>query len=302
LKTYKLFILVLLLSVISFLFLFFLKNQPAIAGGETRDANPESVQPELVVQEIIYKPNAALKLERHERVLRIFEFDGKKNTWIAEDKIAGDKTKVSDKSLDFKNKSQQEPLLLSELREWNQKHPVDLAKFYFLRKATYIGWEGKKEVRIYSSLKPNSRLHPESEQWSKRTPDLKLLKTLIQEFKKQYPTLPYSWKDSDLRVRGSYKSSQGKWLIALAMDMKKTALIKNFDGIVGESEFSDHWFAIVNGELKFLGLDLTPLLAADFLNNGQTEWLMAYAGYNREGYMLWDSDFNKKSQLIYSFH
>lgn len=248
----------------------------------------------IIIQEIFYKPNSDLKEERHERIWAIFEL--KKGTWnsLQREHAALQKQDIEHSALIKKNLSS-----LLELLEWSNRTQIDRSKLHLLKTTTYPGWEGKKTVKIFFV----SPIGTKSETWKKEKPTPEIFKTLIMDFKKRYSKIAYPWQDTDIKIKGAYHSSKGHWLIGLAMDFNKTKLIKGFDGIFeDDSEFNDHWYAVIDGHLKFLGANLYPLVAADFLDNGKAEWLMAYAGYNREGYILWEDDFNKKYTFLYAFH
>ncbi len=162
-----------------------------------------------------------------------------------------------------------------------------------LKSMTYPGWGGDKLVKI-SFSESNVK---ETAQWSKRPLDPKLLKLVASGFKKRYPKISYQWATTDLKILECYfNAKNNSWLIGLEMSSRKS----DNDGIP-DPEFNPNWFYINKDVIKFIGVNLYPLLAFTDTSN-KAFWLMGYSGYNLEGYVLWDENFNKNNYFLYNFH
>lgn len=261
---------------------------------------------QIIVQETIEKPNSELKMIKQEMTFPIFEFVN--DHWVSTQSKISSELDVEGRY----DKKKERVAVFSEILEWTQKNPIDVKNLTLLKKSSYEGWEGNKEVKVFTSKIQKSNVSKsqnknQSEHWRKRKPSLQLLDKLYSEFRKQFPmnSGPWSvnWKKSDLEIGDAYQSSKGNWLISLRINHKKLNELKEPPELMDENiGFNYQFYAVVNGTIKHLGEGLHPILAADFAGNGQSDWLMAYTGYNREGYILFDPNFSNFVSFKYLFH
>lgn len=181
----------------------------------------------------------------------------------------------------------------SELKLRSENNTKNDNSEHLLKSTHYPGWMGDKLVKISFS----SNNVKETTQWNKRPLDDNILKLVETGFKKRYPKISYQWTARDLKVLECYfNAKNNSWLIGLEMNSQKN----NHDG-VPDPEFNSNWFYIEKGVIKFVGVNLYPLVAFTDMNN-KPVWLMGYAGYNLEGYVLWNENFSKNDYFLYSFH
>lgn len=70
-----------------------------------------------------------------------------------------------------------------------------------------------------------------------------------------------------------------------------------------DAPFVDQWYVIDPEEtITFLGQGMQLVDAGDYDNDGRSEVLFSIDGYNRGGYILFYSDFRKRSAFEFSYH
>ena len=115
---------------------------------------------------------------------------------------------------------------------------------------------------------------------------------------------PPNWdaKEIDLTVKDvtlfrSYRNIKGQMLVSAGIIEAHTI---NCDGPTSETD-EPMWFFVSNG-VKFIGYELDLLDAADYDNDGEIEFIFSHTGYNRDGYTLYESDFEERYDYYWSYH
>lgn len=69
----------------------------------------------------------------------------------------------------------------------------------------------------------------------------------------------------------------------------------------GDGVSEPRWF-VVGKKMRFIGASLDYIQSGDFNGDGQLEHIFWSSGYNRDGYVMFDSRSMKRTQFIWSYH
>ena len=174
---------------------------------------------------------------------------------------------------------------------------------------SFSGWCGAPDVLpLVIISKPNFNdpekwkpFNPTDEQKKKLFPYLKIAvgkrKLLRCLYEPEYHSVPYDFKYTETVLHKSYRSARGRDLISIQLDIE----IINCDG-PPYPEWYPNWFLTENDNVDFLGRQMELIDAGDYDNDGNSELLFWYSGYNRDGYVLIYNDFNESAEYIWGYH
>jgi hypothetical protein len=129
-------------------------------------------------------------------------------------------------------------------------------------------------------------------------------------FRKKIPTLdqcdepeqepvhliPYA--DEEVLLLKAYRDKNGRIVLGERLDNSKSNC-----GFFDDEHFYSYWFAIANGEVRYLDSQMTPLEAADIDEVGKSSWIfLTSRGEDQDGYELFDSEFQERAQFHWSYH
>lgn len=267
-----------------------------------REENPSATT--IVIEQRIPTDEKNL----HTSVFPIFRFLN--DHWSSYEEII---LTESNKSFSYPSNS----LGAAALEEWSKLHKIKVNKFYLLKQEDYNAWGFQTNVvKVYSSkvIKPDSYWRLNSKPIPKN-----IISIAENEFKQIHSKLNYQWKEADLRVFKSYKSKKGDWLVGMKVvsndkdedlstdeDLETEKIYSSYEiaepHFLTSSKYSDHWFFISRDETRYLGPNLEPITALNVTNHGKPNWLMRYSGYNKDGFVIYDDNFDKKVVFSYSYH
>jgi hypothetical protein len=107
---------------------------------------------------------------------------------------------------------------------------------------------------------------------------------------------PYKYGIEDLKIIDEYKSNKDIKLVSVTL--KKPFFTCSSE--LGKSE-NKKWFYL-DGVPHYLGDDLTLIDAGDYDNDGKSEVIFWYGGYNKDGYVMFYNDFKNKVKFLWSYH
>lgn len=108
--------------------------------------------------------------------------------------------------------------------------------------------------------------------------------------------LPWSYRDSDIRIRETYADRRGRRIANLML------IHDRCDG-PAEGGFESQTFVLSpDGKAVALDRGLTLVDAGDFDRDGHSELLFQIARYNRGGYELVYDNLRKHASFIFSYH
>ncbi|TAK92320.1 MAG: hypothetical protein EPO06_00460 [Burkholderiaceae bacterium] len=108
---------------------------------------------------------------------------------------------------------------------------------------------------------------------------------------------PWDFKPEDLVLYKGYRSAFGKELVSIGIDLTKIGC----DSIV-EPQWSNHWFLFDGEKIEFIGNQMELVDSGDYDNDGRSELLFWYSGYNRDGYVLIYDDLRQKVEYLWGYH
>lgn len=109
--------------------------------------------------------------------------------------------------------------------------------------------------------------------------------------------VPFEYAVKDLEVLWSYGDKAGRRLITARLKRLKDT--DTCDGFY-EQEWDAHTFLLTPKVDLGPGLDLVD--AGDYDNDGHSEALFSFSGYNRDGYVLFSNRFATKAEFLWSYH
>jgi len=176
------------------------------------------------------------------------------------------------------------------------------------RSDLFAGWCGSPKLRPLVLV--NTPNFKDPEKWKPFKPSSSYKKLLYKKFRaivgdKAIKCIEYSWtkvepynfKPEELLLYKSYRSKTGEELVPISLDKDKIAC-----ELMYESEWSINWFVIYKDDIKHLGHDLNLVDAGDYDNDGNSEIIFWYSGYNRDGYIIYYDDFKQSAKYIWSYH
>lgn len=93
------------------------------------------------------------------------------------------------------------------------------------------------------------------------------------------------YQDKDLTIRQAYHDEHDSVLIQVGRESEKL-----------------HWFYITSKIAKYIGAQLSLLDTGDYDHDGQDELIFTYQGYNKDGYVLFDPEFNTPVEYLWTYH
>ena len=110
--------------------------------------------------------------------------------------------------------------------------------------------------------------------------------------------IPFNYTVKDTEILGGYKDKAGRKLISLRFKPLKET---DYCGEVVEPEWESHWF-LLSDNVSYIGTGLELVDAGDYDNDGQSEIVFWYSGYNRDGYILIYDNFSRKAEYLWGYH
>jgi hypothetical protein len=176
------------------------------------------------------------------------------------------------------------------------------------RSEEYSGWLGQPVYRPLVAVSQPYFKDPDD--WKPTQLSSEQVNAVRKEFRKKFPKAsncrnpyenklrPWQYRDEDIKIRSTYSSSDGWFLVQLTLDGWAC------DGPQGDgSPFIYHWFALKpSGDLHYLGEGGRLVDAGDYDNDGKSEVLFAVGGYNSDGYRLYYADFRKSAEFLFNYH
>lgn len=119
--------------------------------------------------------------------------------------------------------------------------------------------------------------------WTSFTPPDSYITAILPRIQQEFGEKDY--QDKDLIIKQAYH------------DEHDTVLIQ-----VGRESEKFHWFYITNKITKYIGAQSSLLDTGDYDHDGKIEFMFTYQGYNKDGYVLFDPDFNKPVKYLWTYH
>ncbi len=144
--------------------------------------------------------------------------------------------------------------------------------------------------------------------WRPFRPDGSCKKLLFTKFKavvavahnclniQENKTSPFNYTARDLIIYKGYQNKAGEQLISIGLDSKQY----NCDGPI-ETAWTPHWF-LMGKEITYVGNHLSLVDAGDYDNDGKSEMMFWYSGYNKDGYTLFRDDFKNRFDYHWNYH
>lgn len=168
----------------------------------------------------------------------------------------------------------------------------------------YCQWMGNcSKPLIVSSLRPSLK---DPEEWKKVK--MEMSSKILSEVIKAIPEYDYCkiaerdsvkvpTKQPDISYTGAYSNKSGESIIGFRLNPKLNTCEYAYD-----DNFATHWFQVKDWNVLYIGDFITPIIAADFNNDGKSEWLFAKYAYNNDGYILHTDNFNSLLTTDWSYH
>lgn len=169
--------------------------------------------------------------------------------------------------------------------------------------AEFSGWITTELYRpLVAISKPNFK-DPEAWKLLKLKDDPRLTKIKTQ-FKKTHPKCECSgFDDSEPRCQNvNYKDDRIKVTKAFQSMQKSLLVTVNLNCGGRYPDINEVYLISTKGDLTSLGTNLTPIDAGDYDSDGHSEFVFYTSGYNRGGYTMYYDNFNKKAEVIWSYH
>ena len=112
-----------------------------------------------------------------------------------------------------------------------------------------------------------------------------------------WKAFPIDTQHNDTEIYRAYKNNKEEFIISAGLAKKHTA---NCDGPLHKSD-KPIWF-FIGKELKLIGFEFDLVEAADFNNDGKTEFLFFHGGYNEDGYTLFENNFEGRFDYYWRYH
>jgi hypothetical protein len=145
------------------------------------------------------------------------------------------------------------------------------------------------------------------EQWKKSALPVKITQSLLSDFKKtfnrsqlctnQAKQQPYRFNPKDIVITSQLVASNGDQLVAIAFKNDVGECVSELDSFT-----SPRWFFVENQTTHYIGTNLELIDDADYDNNGMTEFLFWYSGYNKDGYVLYSNHFQHHTDFYWHYH
>jgi len=112
------------------------------------------------------------------------------------------------------------------------------------------------------------------------------------------PTAFY-YSASDLELLSGFKDRRGRRLLAISL----APALNTCDGPV-DGAWQPNWYLVGKGgrQSSFIGDGLTLVDAGDYDDDGRSELVFWYSGYNNDGYVLFADDFATRASYLWSYH
>ena len=107
--------------------------------------------------------------------------------------------------------------------------------------------------------------------------------------------VPFKYGAKDVEVLGNYKDRNGRRLITLSLKQHKDVCEGPPD-----TAWQSHTFLVAKKTI-YLGPGLTVVEAGDFDNDGKSEVLFWYTGYNEDGYVLLPGDSGQMTRFLWKY-
>lgn len=167
----------------------------------------------------------------------------------------------------------------------------------------FSGWMGDSVLRPLVAISSSFLKDPEL--WKPQILMENKLTTLLKEtFKKAHPTCecnefddtdppckPRRYSENKIIIEKAYQSRSGAKLAQLRLNCEK-----RFKSIFRMYAVS------AEGVLTSLGEGLRLVDTGDYDNDGKSEFIFQVSGYNRDGYLMYYSNFSKKSEFFWNYH
>lgn len=171
-------------------------------------------------------------------------------------------------------------------------------------KNAYAGWCEPPKHKPITLLSIANFSNPEH--WIQMSATPKEIQSLYPAFKSSFngnklcqdmnKPKRYKLNIKDIRVESNLVAKDGSKLIA----MKVTKDVYECDSELGDLT-STKWFYMKN-TVQYIGTDLTLIDVADYDNNGESEFLFWYSGYNSDGYVLYSNYFKNHTDFKWNYH
>jgi hypothetical protein len=146
--------------------------------------------------------------------------------------------------------------------------------------------------------------------WKRSQPPAALRERVFPEFKSRVgrlsscPANAEKPVDLDYSVRSlqlltGYEDRQRRRLVAVSMDQK----LNTCDGPT-EAAWVPNWYLVTEGgkRVSFIGDGLSLVDAGDYDEDGHSELVFWYSGYNLDGYVLYADEFRKRAEYLWNYH
>lgn len=110
--------------------------------------------------------------------------------------------------------------------------------------------------------------------------------------------VPFAYAAKDLEALWSYGDKGGRQLVTVRLKRLKDT--DTCDGPV-ELAWDTHTF-LLSPKAAYLGPGLDLVDAGDYDNDGQSEALFWFSGYDLDGYVLFSNRFATKAEFLWSYH
>lgn len=132
-------------------------------------------------------------------------------------------------------------------------------------------------------LTTKSNPNPQHDGWVSFIPPDSYITTIWPMIQQEFADKEY--QDKDLIIKQAYHDKHDAVLIQVGRESEKF-----------------HWFYIAGKVVKHIGTQLLLLDTGDFDCDKKSEFMFTYQGYNKDGYVLFDPDFNKPVKYLWTYH
>ena len=112
-----------------------------------------------------------------------------------------------------------------------------------------------------------------------------------------YDNVPFNYGLKDMIVNKAYRSKNSSILVSVGINDKA----RRCEG-ANQKHHDKYWFYIKGDHVDSVGKDMDLVDAGDYDNDGNSEFIFWYSGYNKDGYILMYNNFKQEIRYTWGYH